>query len=426
MELTQKNYAQYERMRSPNNNYAYTPDSATLYNEVSFPNNEVIPRVDEYGNYLSDYKQQGEYIIQQRQNDYNNLHVNKPSIGNSFDINYDLENTSKSFVTDSVSESISDSKSFLAAAAEIDMDFDPKILEGKSKKLMKNLVNSNNFHKGGNLTICTNILFNKKKTLFYALTTHRLYAFKEDRSEAELIAHYTINKDTKCGRAGIYAGIRNFELTTNKNGSKQREVHEFECTTKEERDEWMHSINKVIQLHKYHDKTLPPPPINPDESYTSTLKSSTSNTGLPTPPVLSPSVSPYPMNGSLNGSINSSMNGGYKSPKPNSKQDNSVSSHGNGGFKIPSMYTTSSPRKSKKSKSKNSSSNGSKHKQPSPNINPTIVMPTTPQMASPNFNYVNRNPNNLPINLLMNNGPPIQNRNPASPNVNYYQRPPTN
>jgi len=408
-------------MRNPTN-YSFSPESATLYNESTFSNNEIIiPKVDEYGNYLSDYKQ-GEYIIQQRQSDYSNPSLNKSVISNSFDLNADLEGQARSFVTDSVSESISDSKSFLAAAAEIDMDFDPSILAGKSKKLMKNLVNSNNFHKGGNLTICTNILFNKKKTLFYALTTHRLYAFKEDRSEAELIAHYTINKDTKCNKAGIYAGVRNFELTTHKNGSKQREVHEFECATKEEKDEWIHSINKVIQLHKYYDKTLPPAPNNPDGSYTSTLKSNSGNSGLPTPPVLSPSVSPFPGNTSFNTSFNSSMNS-YKSPKYN-KHD--TSSQNSNSFKIPSMYTNAS---SSHKSSKQSSSNGRQMKQavPSPIVIPSNVNPISPQMASPNFNYVNRNPKNVQLNnLLMNNPPPIQNRNPASPGINYYQRPQAN
>jgi len=416
--------AQY---KSPSNNsFAFSPDSATFYNEASFQNNDVsIPKIDEYGNYLSDYKHQSdtgrEYYIPQRQSDYSAANMTKSSISNSFDLNADLEAHARSFATDSVSESMSDSKSFLAAAAEIDMDFDPSILAGKSKKYMKDLVNSNNFHKGGELTICTNILFNKKKTLFYALTTHRLYAFKEDRSNAELIAHYVIDKDTKCNKAGIYTGVRFFELTTIKNNEKQRDIYEFECTTKEEKEEWIHSINKVIQLHKYYQKTLPAPP-NGSESYTSTLKTPNLKPGLPTPSI-SPEVSPSYY------SANSSFNSSFKSPSINpsqysAKYEPSISSQVNGYQKVSPMYAAAggARRNSPQPALVNSPPNGNRpmKNQPSPVMNPSNA-----QMGSPNYNYMNRNQKNLPINQLINNTPPLQGRNPPpSPRGNYYQRSP--
>ncbi|ORX54770.1 hypothetical protein BCR36DRAFT_581659 [Piromyces finnis] len=418
----------YDRMRSPSSSYAFSPDSATFYNE-SFQNNDAsIPKIDEYGNYLSDYKHDSgrEFFIPQRQSDYSGVNMTKSSISNSFDLNADLEaHQARSFITDSVSESMSDSKSFLAAAAEIDMNFDPSILSGKGKKIMRDLVNSNNFHKGGNLTICTNILFNKKKTLFYALTTHRLYVFKEDRSEAELITHYTIDKNTKCTKAGIYAGVRNFELSTVKNNEKQREVFEFECSSKEEKDEWLHSINKVIQLHKYRDKTLPPAPNgvtipNSNEPYTTTLKTQNMKFGVPTPS-LSPEISP-----SFYSNANTSMGGNsYKSPSLHTSQysgkyEPSISSQASGNYqKIPSMYVGATKNSPQPALMNSPPLNGNR-RQPSPNINPTNT-----QMGSPNFNYMNRNPKNLPINQLISNTPPIQNRNtPPSPRVNYYQRSP--
>jgi len=418
---------QYDRMRSPgNNSFAFSPDSTTFYNEVSFPNDNTIPKIDEYGNYLSDYKHQSdngrEIFIPQRQSDYSN--ANKSSISNSFDLNADLEAHARSFATDSVSESMSDSKSFLAAAAEIDMDFDPSILSGKGKKYMKDLVNSNNFHKGGTLTITTSVFLNKKKTLFYALTTHRLYAFKEDRSDAELIAHYVIDKDTKCNKASVYSGVRSFELTTNKNGEKQRSIIEFECTSKEEKEDWLHSINKVIQLHKYHDKTLPPPPGAPkNESYTSTLKTPNMKPGLPTPSI-SPEISPSFY------SANASFSSSYKSPsippaQYSSKYEPSISSQASGNYqKVSPMYQAGPNvrRNSPQPVLVNSPPN----RQPPMKGQPSPIMnPANPQMGSPNYQYMNRSQKNLPINHLINNAPPMQGRNPPpSPRVNYYQRSP--
>lgn len=422
---------QYDRIRSPgNNSFAFSPDSATFYNDVSFQNTEAsIPKIDEYGNYLSDYKQQGdngrEVFIPHRQSDYSAANMTKSSISNSFDLNTDLEAHARSFATDSVSESMSDSKSFLAATAEIDMDFDPSILSRKGKKYMKDLVNSNNFHKGGNLTICTSVFLNKKKTLFYALTTHRLYAFKEDRSGAELITYYVIDKDTKCTKANVYSGVRSFELTTYKNGDKQRGSFEFECTSKEDKEEWLHSINKVVQLHKYHDKTLPPPPdgAKADQSYTSTLKTPNMKPGLPTPSI-SPEISP-----SLYSPTNTSFSGSYKSsstpPQYSSKYEPSIASQASGNYqKVSPMYQAGPNvrRNSPQPVLVNSLPN----RQPPMKGQPSPMMnPTNPQMGSPNFQYMNRNQKNLPINQLINNTPPMQGRNPTpSPRVNYYQRSP--
>jgi hypothetical protein len=396
------------------NSYAFSPDSTAFYNEVSIPN------IDEYGNYIQvpDYKHQSDYsakneyyMQQQRQSEYS-----KSSISNSFDLNADLEAHAKSFGAgnESMSESFSETKSFLAAVAEIDMSFDPSILKGKSPKYMKDLVNSNNFHKGGKLTICTNIFLNKKKTLFYALTTHRLYAFKEDRSDAQLISHYTIDKDAKVSKAGIYAGVRNFELTTIKDNGKNREIYEFECETKEEKEEWIHSINKVIQLHKYGEKTLPTLPQ--EKSYTSTLKTPNLPAAIPTP-----SMSPdYASNSSFNAG-NTSFSGSYKSPSiPPSQYVPSIASQ-NSYSKVSPMYAnpTSSGRRPSPQPMLVPNSpvgrqmGGKPHS--SPNINPA---------ASPNFNYV-KTPKNLPINQLINNAPPVQSRNPQpSPQLNYYQRSP--
>jgi len=411
----QQNYpAQYEKMSSPNgNSFAFSPDSAAFYNEMSIPN------IDEYGNYVSDYKHQSDYsgkefYMNQRQSEYSVGNVTKSSISNSFDLNADLEAhaKAKSFGgSDSLNESFSDSKSFLAAAAEIDMNFDASILSGKKPKLMKDLVNSNNFHKGGQLTICTNILFNKKKTLFYALTTHRLYAFKEDRSDAELITHYTIDKDAKVTKAGIYAGVRNFELTTIKNHDKQREIHEFECATKEEKDEWLHAINKVIQLHKYHDKTLPPPPSaggdKKNESYTSTLKTPNMKPGYPTP-----AMSPETPGGYANSSFSGSS---YKSPTtPNAPYNTSTSSQGSFS-KVSPMYGNPAAvrRNSPQPMMVQSPTNGK-----------PMNMKASPNMGATQPNYY-RSQKNLPINQLINNPPPVQGRNPPqSPRVNYYQRSP--
>ncbi|OUM57357.1 hypothetical protein PIROE2DRAFT_67838 [Piromyces sp. E2] len=57
--------------------------------------------------------------------------------------------------------------------------------------------------------------------------------------------------------------------------------------------------------------------------------------------------------------------------------------------------------------------------QPSP-----IMNPTTPQMGSPNYSYMNRSQKNLPINQLINNTPPMHGRNPPPSPRAYYQRSP--
>lgn len=403
----------YDKMGSPSNNsYAFSPDSATFYNEMSIPN------MDEYGSYVPDYKHQSDYSSK---NDFS-----KSSINNSFDLNADLENHARSFGAgnESISETFSETKSFLAAVSEIDMNFNPDILKGKGKKYMKDLVNSNNFHKGGKLTICTNIFLNKKKTLFYALTTHRLYAFKEDRSDAELIAHYTIDKDAKVNKAGIYAGVRNFELTTVKDNAKSKEVHEFECETKEERDEWIHSINKVIQLHKYYGKTLPTLPQEKEVSYTSTLKTPNLSSVLP-----SPTMTPDG-NSSFCGATaaNTSFSSSYKSPSiPPSQYVPSVASQSSYS-KVSPMYSNqvninNGRRPSPQPllvQSPPARPNGKPHS--SPNINP---IPIQNHMGSPNFSYMKQAPKNLPINQFINNQNQIPGRSTQpSPRLNYYQRSP--
>jgi len=400
------------------NSYALSPESTTFCNEMSIPN------IDEYGNYIVDNKHHSDYS---GKNDYS-----KASISNSFDLNADLEVHARSFGAgnESISESLSDTKSFLANVSEIDMKFDPDILKGKGKKYMKDLVNSNNFHKGGKLTVVTNIFLNKKKTLFYALTTHRLYAFKEDRSDAELITYYVIDKDVKVHKAGIYAGVRNFELTTTKDNGKSREVYEFECDTKDEKDEWIHSISKVVQLHKYYEKTLPAlPEVKPevesegkDKSYTSTLKTPNMAPAYPTP-----SMSPDG-NSSFYGGSNSSFSSSYKSPSISANQyipQNSFS-------KPPSMYSNPVNNGRRTSPQPLLVSNPAAVRGSSPNMNPIQT-----QIGSPTFNYMNKSPKNLPINQLINNQQqppiqvintqqsPVQGRNPQqSPRVNYYQRSP--
>jgi len=403
-------------MGSPGaNSYAFSPDSTTFYNEVSLPN------LDDYGNIVQDYKHQSdyssknEYYMPQRQSEYS-----KSSITNSFDLNADLEAHAKSFGAgnESMSESFSETKSFLAAVAEIDMSFDPSILKGKSPKYMKDLVNSNNFHKGGKLTISTSIFLNKKKTLFYALTTHRLYAFKEDRSDAQLISHYTIDKDAKVSKAGIYAGVRNFELTTIKDNGKNREIYEFECESKEEKEEWIHSISKVIQLHKYGEKTLPTLPQ--EKGYTSTLKTPNIPPAFPTP-TMSPEFSPV-NNTSFNAG-NASFSSSYKSPtiQPNQYVPSIASQ--SSYSKVSPMYANSIPQNNGRRPSPQpllvpkSPVGGRPMAKPhsSPNMNP---------IASPNFSYVKPSQKNLPINQLVNGPSPIPPRNPQqSPQVmNYYQR----
>jgi len=382
----------------------YNQESTPYYTDVNIPN------LDEYGNNVSDYKRQSSYSFSNSKISEYNL-SNKVNINNSYDYNADLEGLTPSIGIASSyeegNESFSESNSFLAVAAEIDMDFDSSLLKGKKPKYMKDLVTSNNFHKGGELTICTNFFFNKKKTLFYALTTHRLYAFKEDRSDAELIAHYTIDKDTKVSKANIYSGVRAFELTTVKNGTKQREGHEFECTTKEEKDEWIHAINKVIQLHKYHDKTLPPPPgiKNRNESYTSTLKTPTIKPVYPTP-----NISPESSQSSNNNSFSSNKIRHMSATLGQlNKYDSSMITHNGGGiFSNNSIRNTSQPMIIP------SNNNRPVMTSYSPNLNQVP--------SSPNVNYNMRRQSNL---QLMNSPPPFQGRNPPmSPRVNYYSNSP--
>jgi len=389
------------------NSYALSPENTSFYIDTNISN------IDEYGSYMVDYKHRSDYS---GKNEYS-----KASINNSFDLNADLEAHARSFGAgnESISESFSETKSFLAAVSEIDMNFNPDILKGKGKKYMKDLVNSNNFHKGGKLTICTNIFLNKKKTLFYALTTHRLYAFKEDRSDAELIAHYTIDKDAKVNKAGIYAGVRNFELTTIKDNAKSREIHEFECETKEERDEWIHSINKVIQLHKYHGKTLPTLPQEKEVSYTSTLKTPNLSSVLPTP-----SMSPDGNSSFCGGAANTSFSSSYKSPSiPPSQYVPSIASQ-NSYTKVSPMYSNQVNMNNGRRPSPQpllvqsppSRPIGKPHS--SPNISP---IPIQNHMGSPNFSYMKQPPKNLPINQFITNQSQIPGRNTQpSPRLNYY------
>jgi len=394
---------QLERVN--NNPFMYNQEQTGYYSEMTIPN------IDEYGNNISDYKRQSSYSFNTSKVSEYNL-MNKVNINNSYDYNADLEGMTPSIGVassyDDGNESFSESNSFLAVAAEIDMEFDSSILKGKKPKYMKDLVTSNNFHKGGELTICTNFFFNKKKTLFYALTTHRLYAFKEDRSDAELIAHYTIDKDTKVSNAGIYSGVRTFELTTVKNGTKQREAHEFECLTKEEKEEWKHAISKVIQLHKYHDKTLPPPPgiKNRNESYTSTLKTPSIKPVYPTP-----NISPESSQSSNNNSFNSNKIKHMSATlgQLGNKYDSSMITHNGGGiFSNNSIRNTSQPLLIP------SNNNRPVMASYSPNLNQVP--------SSPNINYNMRRQSNL---QLMNSPPSIQSRNPPmSPRVNYYSNSP--
>jgi len=401
----QQQQASLERISSPTNPpYMLSPEAtAALYNEIN------IPSIDEYGNNISEYKHQSGNLVGREY--YSN---SRPiaGVGNSFEFNGDFEGIerSRSNTTGEMNESFSDSKSFLAAVAEIDMEFDSSILKGKNPKYMKDLVNSGNFHKGGNLTICTNFLFNKKKTLFYALTTHRLYAFKEDRSDAELIAHYTIDRDTKVSKAGVYSGVRNFELSTTKNGSKQREIHEFECNSKEEKDEWIHSISKVIQLHKYIDKTLPPPPAGSgsNESYTSTLKTPKLNPVYPTPN-LSPDITQSGSNNSFNGNIIGSPSNQFNKIDPTLLVQN-----GGGNF---GAYINNSLRNSPQPLMISSNPNRPVIASDSPRLRASQI----PLSSSP-LNY--RQPNIPPISQGNTRLPPIQQiRNPGSPRMNYTRSP---
>jgi len=409
------------RMGSPNgNSFAFSPESTSFYNDMG------MPGMDDY---VIDYKRQSDYSgkdmympqkMGQRQSEYSIGNMTKSSINNSFDINADLEQHARSFAGES--ESFSETKSFLQQAAEIDMSFDPNILKGKKPKYMKDLVNSNNFHKGGNLTIQTSLF--RKKTLFYALTTHRLYAFKEDRSDAELITWYVIDKDARVTRA-MYSGGLTFELSTVKGTDKNRETHEFETTSKEERDDWMHSLKKVIQLHKYDEKNLPNLPNDKKDgkevSYTSTLKTPDMKKANAS---FSAAMSPEILPPSYYGNANTSFSSSYKSPTSpqyNMKYEPSISSQGSYSNKVSPMYA--SPNQ-----------NGGRRGSPQPVMVPSNrlpkhsspgMSPVQPQIGSPTYYGGNRTPKNLPINQLINNQPPIQGRqNQPSPRINYYQRSP--
>ncbi|ORX84772.1 hypothetical protein BCR32DRAFT_242346 [Anaeromyces robustus] len=403
------------RMGSPNgNSFAFSPESGTFYNEMS------MPGMDDY---IIDYKHQSDYSgkdmymgqkMGQRQSEYSVGNMTKSSI----DINADLEQHARSFAGES--ESFSETKSFLQQAAEIDMSFDPSILKGKKPKYMKDLVNSNNFHKGGNLTVQTSLF--RKKTLFYALTTHRLYAFKEDRSDAELITWYVIDKDARVTRT-MYSGGVTFELSTIKGNDKNRETHEFETGSKEERDDWMHSLKKVIQLHKYDEKNLPNLPNDKqgkEVSYTSTLKTPDmkSNTSFS---AMSPEIVPPNYYGNANTSFSSS----YKSPTSpqyNIKYEPSISSQGSYSNKVSPMYANANQNNGRRGSPQPVMVPGNRiPKHSSPGMNPVQT-----QMGSPSYYAGNRTPKNLPINQLINNQPsPIQGRqNQPSPRINYYQRSP--
>jgi len=407
------------RLGSPSgNSFAFSPDSAAFYNEMS------MPGIDDY---VLDYKHQSDYSgkdmymaqkMGQRQSEYSIGNMTKSSINNSFDINSELEpHHARSFAGES--ESFSETKSFLQQAAEIDMSFDPSILKGKKPKYMKDLVNSNNFHKGG--VLVQSSIF-KKKSLFYALTTHRLYAFKEDRSDAELITWYVIDKDARITR-NLYSGGLAFELSTVKGNDKNRETHEFEAASKEDRDDWMHSLKKVIQLHKYDEKNLPNLPTEKktekELSYTSTLKTPDMKKSNLSNSAMSPDIIPP----SFYGNSNTSFSSSYKSPTSpqyNMKYEASISSQGSYSNKVSPMYA--SPNQ-----------NG-RRGSPQPVMVPGNRLPKhsspgmsaiQPQMGSPTYYGGNRTPKSLPINQLIGNQQSIQGRqNQPSPRTNYYQRSP--
>lgn len=293
----------------PNNFYGHAVDPNNNGNGYYYDQegNEILSGNGEDGLYYdhqefnpkhqSDFtnKNTNEYYIQQRQNNFSKHHSdfanNNPTItphgsypsttamslknnnmnhlknnsqsNMSFNTSLDLNATDvESYKSGSsvVNESISESKS---AVTEIDMSFDPELVEGSKKKqrIMADLVNSTNFHKGGYLGNNNSIF--KKKNFFYVLTTHRMYYFKEDKSDAECLGWYIIDKNSVVKNGNIYSGIKSLELETLKNGQKIKHQYEFEAKSKEEKEEWISAIKKVIQLHKYYKMSLPPVPPTP-------------------------------------------------------------------------------------------------------------------------------------------------------------------